>query len=76
MQGLGCSLRPGSCITGVLKVLPEENGQSEIAEKVNLLNELLFEVMQTIVDGECRNKALGHCEEMLNQIKILKELLK
>lgn len=39
------------------------------------IGDLAFEVMQTIVDGECKNKALGHCETILKHVKELEKLL-
>ena len=56
---------------------PDSQGEKDEAqEALQAIRDSIFEVMQTIVDGECKNKALGHCEDVVSHLKKLGKILK
>jgi len=54
----------------------KQEEKDEAQKELRAIRDSVFEVMQTIVDGECKNKALGHCEDIVAHLKKLGEILK
>jgi hypothetical protein len=54
----------------------KQEEKDEAQRALQAIGDGVFDVMQTIVDGECKNKALGHCEEIVAHLKKLSEILK
>lgn len=55
---------------------PGKEKVESVLKELSDANDCVFEVMQTIVDGECKNKAIDKCEKVLFHIKKLEEIVR